>query len=338
MLKFIIQDIGEVFRFLPYGIVAGIIIAILLSAVNDRRLKRQKSPIPVMAVTCFFMYLVIIIFITLLSREGGSRQEANFKLFSTWGINARNNAFVIENVLLFIPYGFVCAWAIKAARRFWVCALLGLLTSAGIECMQLVTGLGLFEVDDILTNVLGMVIGYILFRCVLNEGNTERRRTRLIYVILAVLMVAAMILAIISFSSNSSAESNDLSRKVATFVVNKSDTWLELNLSKEDKYVIVRYLNPVVRKIAHATEYGALAVVIGFGFQAIKRKRAKVVNYFYSVMMCGMIAILDEGLQKYVFSRTGQMGDVFIDVLGAVAGGCFYIFLSDLFEFLAGDD
>ena len=31
----------------------------------------------------------------------------DLELFSTWGINDRNNAFVVENVLLFIPYGFV---------------------------------------------------------------------------------------------------------------------------------------------------------------------------------------------------------------------------------------
>ena len=36
-------------------------------------------------------------------------------------------------------------------------------TSFGVETIQLITGRGYFQVDDILTNVLGAVIGYVIF-------------------------------------------------------------------------------------------------------------------------------------------------------------------------------
>lgn len=338
MIEYIIRDMVSVFRFLPYGLVVGIIVAIILSAVNDRRVRRKKGPISVPAVTSFFMYVAIILFITFFSRENGSRNGVDLELFSTWGINARNNAFVVENVLLFIPFGFVCAWAIKAARSFWFCTLLGLFSSLGIECMQLATRRGYFQIDDIFTNVIGTVIGYILFRCVLSEERTRAQRTKTVYIVLAALMMMAMFMGVIAFSSESASESNELSMKVSAYVVRTVDDWLHLGMTGPECATVVDFMNPVLRKLAHASEYAALAVVVGFGYQMIKRRRAKVVNYFYAVILCGFLAVADEMLQKYVFFRSGRALDIAIDICGAVAGGCVYVFLSELFEFLAGSE
>ena len=107
MIEYIIRDMVSVFRYLPYGLVVGILVAIILAAVNDRRVRRLKKPIPVAAVTSFFMYTAIILFITFLSRENGSRSGIDLQLFSTWGINARNNAYVVENVLLFRCFALI---------------------------------------------------------------------------------------------------------------------------------------------------------------------------------------------------------------------------------------
>lgn len=338
MINYLIKDVIAVLRYLPYGLVAGIVVAIILSAVNDRRMRRKKKTISVAAVTSFFMYVVIILFITFLSRESGSRVGLDLSLLSTWGINDRNNAYVIENVLLFIPYGFVSAWAIHPARRIWFCTLWGFLSSLAIECMQLLTGRGYFQLDDILTNAIGTVIGYILFRCILHEERTSGQKTKLVYLILAVLLMLATVLGIIAFSSESAAESNSLSTGAAAFLVNMVDKWLNMDLQEREYWIIVSFVNPVLRKLAHASEYAALAIVIGFGYQMMKRNRAKVVNYFYAVILCGLIALADEMLQKYVFFRTGRLADVAIDVCGAIMGGCFYVFLSELFEFLSGEE
>ncbi len=338
MIEYIIRDMVSVFRYLPYGLVVGILVAIILAAVNDRRVRRLKKPIPVAAVTSFFMYTAIILFITFLSRENGSRSGIDLQLFSTWGINARNNAYVVENVLLFIPYGFVCAWAIKEARKFSRCVLLGFFTSIAIECLQLVTGRGYFQIDDILTNGLGAILGYILFRCVLNEERTGAQRAKLVYIILAVLTMLAMVLGVFAFSSESSADSNEFSMRVAGYVVETVNRWLNVGLSAEQIKTVTVFMNPLLRKLAHASEYAALAVVFAFGYQMMKQKRSKVVNFFYAVIMCGLIAVMDELLQKYVFFRTGRALDIAIDLCGAIAGGCVYVFLSELFDFLAGSE
>ena len=153
-------------RYLPYGLAAGVLAVLILAAVNRAGIRKGKKSFPIVPGSILCVYFVIMLFITFLSRENGSRNGIDLELFSTWGINKRNNAFVIENILLFVPYGFICAWALQGAKRLIPNAMLGLATSLGIETMQLVTQRGYFQIDDVLTNTMGMIIGYLIFRVV----------------------------------------------------------------------------------------------------------------------------------------------------------------------------
>ena len=164
MIKYIVRDLLSMLCYLPVGIAIGLLLAVVLHMVNRRRVKRCKEPFLVMAVTSFIVYAVIMLSITFLSRESGTVNGIDMQLFSTWKINDRNKALLIENILLFIPYGFTSAWAMKRARRLLPCTLLGAASSLGIECLQLITQRGYFQLDDILTNTLGAFLGCILFR------------------------------------------------------------------------------------------------------------------------------------------------------------------------------
>ena len=78
-------------------------------------------------------------------------------------------------MLLFIPYGFVLAWAGPRQRNFFRNAATGAMTSLAIECMQLVTGRGYFQIDDILTNIVGTVLGYICYMLLYGIRSLWRR-------------------------------------------------------------------------------------------------------------------------------------------------------------------
>lgn len=166
MLKYIIRDITSVLHFAPYGIAAGVVVFLFCVLMNAWRTITGREKVPIPAAVCFYTYAVIILVITFFSRENGSSNGVDLELFSTWGINNRNNAYVIENILLFIPFGFVCPWHMKRVRSFLKCSGIGFLTSLAIECMQLVTRRGVFQIDDVLTNLVGSMIGYIFFCCV----------------------------------------------------------------------------------------------------------------------------------------------------------------------------
>jgi glycopeptide antibiotics resistance protein len=165
MKKYIIMDLRETLQFLPYGLLAGLLLVVLLILVNRFREKKGKKPIHVFSYAAVVTSMGIILCITFFSREPGSRKGIDLELFSTWGINVRNDAFVVENVLLFIPYGFLCAWAFPAVREMAVGGFLLLCTSTGIEFLQLLTQRGYFQIDDIWTNVAGGFVGLLLFSC-----------------------------------------------------------------------------------------------------------------------------------------------------------------------------
>lgn len=162
--KYIVRDLNGAMKYLPYGVMAGAVMGLILNAMNARRERKGKEAFPMAGLMAFSLYLMIILVITFFSREDGSRSRAiDLQLFSTWGINTRNNAFVVENVLLFIPYGFVCPWAFPWLRGFFRNAFAAFVTSLGVETFQLITGRGFFQIDDILTNVLGAIIGYVIY-------------------------------------------------------------------------------------------------------------------------------------------------------------------------------
>lgn len=69
---------------------------------------------------------------------------------------------LLGNVLVFIPLGFFEPMASKH-RSFWGTVTDGLLLSLVVEVFQLVSKVGRFDVDDLLLNTVGVVIGYLIF-------------------------------------------------------------------------------------------------------------------------------------------------------------------------------
>lgn len=95
-------------------------------------------------------------------------KSANFTLFKTIRMYiryySRLNSFenLFGNILVFIPYGILypLAFPSKKSRRFFVLVTLFLII--GVESFQLVSGFGKFDVDDILLNFMGAVLGITL--------------------------------------------------------------------------------------------------------------------------------------------------------------------------------
>ena len=68
---------------------------------------------------------------------------------------------IVGNVVMFIPLGIFLGRYTKGKRTIFL-LILTILTSVSIECTQLLIG-RVFDVDDIILNVSGGVIGYILY-------------------------------------------------------------------------------------------------------------------------------------------------------------------------------
>lgn len=67
------------------------------------------------------------------------------------------------NILAFMPLGFLLPILFKKIRSFKSIILSSLGVSFLIETIQIVTWLGSFDIDDLILNVLGGLIGFLIF-------------------------------------------------------------------------------------------------------------------------------------------------------------------------------
>ncbi|MCD7845007.1 MAG: VanZ family protein [Oscillospiraceae bacterium] len=73
---------------------------------------------------------------------------------------------LLGNFIPFIPFGFLLPGAYSRLDSAAGVLGVGLLSVTAIEVFQLVTRLGIFDVDDILMNTVGILCGYLLFRLI----------------------------------------------------------------------------------------------------------------------------------------------------------------------------
>lgn len=83
-----------------------------------------------------------------------------YNIDSVGFVTAFNN--LAGNVLIFVPFGFFVAMGCYRYRMLRS-LFYGFLCSFLVECFQLVTRVGSFDVDDIILNTAGALAGYICF-------------------------------------------------------------------------------------------------------------------------------------------------------------------------------
>lgn len=107
-------------------------------------------------------YLYLIFGITILSREKGSTYIIRPVPFTTWGTDLWHLTLWMENILMMIPLGILLYILWMPFRKIKWMLIAGFLISLLIECIQLITRLGKFETDDIINNVIGTWIGFVI--------------------------------------------------------------------------------------------------------------------------------------------------------------------------------
>lgn len=99
------------------------------------------------------LYIFSILWITLFSRRP---MESRIFRGLFWEIEMGYWNNIIQNILLFIPLGFL----IGGKRGI----IAGVLLSIGIELTQYIAVLGYCELDDVLNNMIGAAIGALLYK------------------------------------------------------------------------------------------------------------------------------------------------------------------------------
>ena len=79
---------------------------------------------------------------------------------------------LIGNVIGFMPFGFMLPMISNHFRKWYRVLLYGFFLTLLVESVQLFSGIGIFDVDDIILNTLGALLGYFVYLPVVRIGRS----------------------------------------------------------------------------------------------------------------------------------------------------------------------
>lgn len=162
------------------------IILVVLWMIGKRKSIKEKL---IFINKMFFEYLLVLNIITILQITGVIGMSFQMPSFieTIQFFNKVNTPFIGSsilmitlNLMLFIPLGFLLPVALKDNK--WNCkkvVIVGFLLSFCIEFLQLFGG-RMFEIDDIVANSSGALLGYLLFET-FNAIKKEKTRKKSIF-------------------------------------------------------------------------------------------------------------------------------------------------------------
>ena len=155
---------------------------------------KNRKRIRIFGKICFILYIGFIIYFLIFSdwygrtTTGMEDYHYNLVLFKEikrfWEYRSQVGLFAMftnlfGNVLIFVPFGFFLPMASRY-RSFFATLLWSFLLSLGVESFQLVSKVGCFDVDDLLLNTIGGIVGHLIFiLCVLvRRRHVYKRKKR----------------------------------------------------------------------------------------------------------------------------------------------------------------
>ena len=132
------------------------------------------------------IYLLILAYVCFWSEDYGRTAMQNtyhynlipFKeimRFYTYRELVGFKAFLLNlfgNVLAFLPFGMMIPIVSRKNRKFFRVLILTFILSLFVECILLIFRVGSFDVDDLILNTTGGILGYLVF-CLMNYARRK---------------------------------------------------------------------------------------------------------------------------------------------------------------------
>ncbi|MGI6018726.1 MAG: VanZ family protein [Marvinbryantia sp.] len=136
-----------------------------------------KRKIQAISVLLFAGYLILLTYFLFFAENFGrvySEREYAYNLepFKEirrfWTYREELGVFAVftnlaGNILCFVPFGAILPVLARRARNFFLITMLSFEFSLIVECVQLISKVGSFDVDDLILNTLGGILGFTLF-------------------------------------------------------------------------------------------------------------------------------------------------------------------------------
>lgn len=106
---------------------------------------------------------------------------------------------ILGNIILFVPLG-IYLQLLKKSKKIWTSTLIVFFITFFVEMFQLIFGLGAADIDDVILNCLGGLIGILIYRglCALLKDE-EKVRTATVILGFIVILIPVFITTIFGF-------------------------------------------------------------------------------------------------------------------------------------------
>ena len=114
------------------------------------------------------LYIVVLLYFTVVGRYSHEEYDYQIHIFYSYRFlleqfDSQSIRQFVINLFMLVPVGFLLLVIIKGKGKYVIVFVLCLLLTVFIESMQLLTKCGSFEIDDIISNMIGAVIGILIF-------------------------------------------------------------------------------------------------------------------------------------------------------------------------------
>lgn len=123
----------------------------------------------------FVFYISIMVQVGVLSRTLGTMRTIVWVPFRTPGGDNLIALYALANLVLFIPFGVLVPKVFHSVNAFWKVILVTFVTSVCIEMIQYILACGYSQVEDVIMNVAGGVVGYLIIQKIGRQKENDNK-------------------------------------------------------------------------------------------------------------------------------------------------------------------
>lgn len=150
----------------PLEIYLGLISVFAIGLFLVLKFSNEKNQFQIVSKLLLIEYLSLLFCSTVLFRSGNEDVKYSVEpLWSYESIQDGNTVLIAENIMnvvAFIPIGFLLGSSFRR-MHLWKVFILGICISATVEGLQFYYKRGFAEIDDVIHNTLGCLIGYVVY-------------------------------------------------------------------------------------------------------------------------------------------------------------------------------
>ncbi len=175
MLQTTIDYLGRLYERMPIFLYVSLILFFFISCCIITLKKGVIEGLRISSIVLLIEYVILIFCSTVIFRSTNSEAMFDMTPFRTYDDYQRSGDFylseVLMNIAVFTPVGFLAYWGCRYIQ-WWRVLTIGLTLSVSIELLQFFLKRGFCELDDILANALGCMVGFGLALIVskINKG------------------------------------------------------------------------------------------------------------------------------------------------------------------------